>query len=246
DISSIKSIEVIKDPIRLAELGPMASNGAIWITTIGGRSGERQISVNGYYGLNTQPAVTPFNAHYEDLFRKNFYSKYGSLDDLLKYPVFLADSTNLNYYGNADWSELYYSNASLYSIDMTLNGGTDRANFGFFGSHTRNAISADETGLQRYNAMVNINMLPFEWFKVSTYLNGRCMYMATNINMHYTYYEIAYLPDLTTPLAPMKTMYVIYQERYNRYAVDNNITPNFQVNINLSLDVTNYLNFTTN
>lgn len=245
DISSIKSIEVIKDPIRLAELGPMASNGAIWITTIGGRSGERQISVNGYYGLNTQPAVTPFNAHYEDLFRKNFYSKYGSLDDLLKYPVFLADSTNLNYYGNADWSELYYSNASLYSVDMTLNGGTDRANFGFFGSHTRNAISADETGLQRYNAMVNINMLPFEWLKVSTYLNGRRLDRNRNTNLRDRYAEMAYLPDLSTPLAPNKAMYGVYQDRYNRDAVDNNITTNFQGNINLSLDVTNYLNFTT-
>lgn len=245
DISSIRSIEIIKDPIRLAELGPMASNGAIWITTIGGRSGERQISVNAYYGINTKPAVTPFNAHYEDLFRKNFYNRYASLDDVLKYPVFLADSTNLNYYGNADWSELYYSNASLYSIDMTLNGGTDRANFGFFGSHTRNTISSDNTGLQRYNAMVNINMLPFEWLKVSTYLNGRRLDRNRNRNMRDRYAEMSYLPDLSTPLAPNKAIYKLYQDRYKRDAVDDNITTNFQGNINLSLDITDYLNFTT-
>src|SRR5690606_13598356 len=190
-------------------------------------------------------AVTPFNAHYEDLFRKNFYSKYGSLDDLLKYPVFLADSTNLNYYGNADWSELYYSNASLYSVDMTLNGGTDRANFGFFGSHTRNAISADETGLQRYNAMVNINMLPFEWLKVSTYLNGRRLDRGRNRNLRDRYAEMAYLPDLSTPLSPNNEVYQKYIDHYKREVVDDNVNTNFQGNLNLSLDILKELNFTT-
>ena len=245
DISSIKSIEVIKDPIRLAELGPMAANGAIWVTTVGGRSGDRQISVNSYYGFNTKPAVTPFNAQYEDLFRKNFYSKYGTLDDILKYPGYLADSTNLNYYGNADWSELYYSNASLYSVDMKLNGGTDRANFGFFAGHTRNAVSSDQANLERYNAMVNINMLPFEWLKVSTYINGRRLDRDRNKNLRDRYAEMAYLPDLSTPLSPNKAVYGIYTDRYAREAVDNNLTTNFQGNLNLSLDIMDNLNFTT-
>jgi len=245
DISSIKSIEVIKDPIRLAELGPLAANGAIWITTYGGRSGDRQISVNSYYGINTKPAVTPFNAQYEDLFRQNFYSKYGTLDDVLKYPGYLADSTNLNYYGNADWSHIYYSNAALYSIDMKLNGGTDRANFGFFGSHTRNAISSDQTGLERYSALVNINMLPFEWFKVSTYMNGRRLGRDRNKNLRDRYAEMAYLPDLTTPLSPNKSVYSMYTDHYNREVVDDNVTTSFQGNINLSLDILENLNFTS-
>lgn len=245
DISSISSIEVIKDPVRLAELGPLAANGVIWITTNGGRSGDRQLSVNAYYGFNTKPAVTSYNAQYEDLFRQNFYSKYGTLDDVLKYPGYLADSTNLNYYGNSDWSDLYYSNASLYSMDLTLNGGTDRANFGFFGSHTHNAISSDATNLQRYNAMVNINMLPFEWFKVSTYMNGRRLDRGRNRNLRDRYAEMAYLPDLSTPLSPNKSVYATYLDHYKREAVDDNLTVNFQGNINLSLDILKNLNFTT-
>ncbi|NGM61604.1 SusC/RagA family TonB-linked outer membrane protein [Sphingobacterium sp. SGG-5] len=245
DLSAIKSIEIIKDPIRLAELGPLASNGVIWITTHGGRSGKRQISVNGYYGFNTKPVVTPYNAQYEDLFRKNFYSKYGTIDDVLKYPGYLADSTNLNYYGNADWSDLYYSTSSLYSLDMMLNGGTDRANFGFFGSHTRNAISSDDADLQRYNVLININMLPFEWFKVSTYLNGRRLDRGRNRNLRDRYAEMAYLPDLSTPLSPNKEVYQKYIDHYKREVVDDNVNTNFQGNLNLSLDILKELNFTT-
>lgn len=61
DISAIESIEVVKDPTRLALLGPLAANGAILITTLGGKSGNREISVNSYYGINQKPSITPVN-----------------------------------------------------------------------------------------------------------------------------------------------------------------------------------------
>src|SRR5690606_40027994 len=33
DMNNILSVEIIKDPARLAQLGPLAANGAIWIQT---------------------------------------------------------------------------------------------------------------------------------------------------------------------------------------------------------------------
>lgn len=54
NINAIESIEVIKDPAKLAALGPLAANGAIWITTKGGKSGPSEISLNSYYGMNTR------------------------------------------------------------------------------------------------------------------------------------------------------------------------------------------------
>lgn len=246
DLSSIQSIEVIKDPIRLAELGPMAANGVIWITTFGGKSGDREISINSYYGFNTKPSVTPFNAEYEDLFRQNFYSRYGTADDRLKYPSYLSDSTNVNYYGPSDWQDLYYSTASLYTVDMSLKGGSDRANFGFFGSHTKNAISSDNAHLKRYNALFNVNMLPFEWMTVSSYINARRMERGRNRNLRDRYSEMAYLPDLSTPLAPNKNAYSSYLAEYNNSAVDDNVTNHLQGNLKLSLDILQNLNFSSN
>ena len=246
NLSSIKSIEVIKDPVRLAELGPLASNGAIWITTFQGRSGDKQIAINSYYGINTKPAITPLNAQYEDLFRSRFYSKYGTIDDKLKYPAYLADSTNLNYYGNSDWHELYFNNASLYNMDLSLNGGTDRANFGFIGGYTKNAISSDATKLDRYNLLVNINMLPFEWLNVSSFINGRKMYRGRNTNIRDRYAEMAYVPDLSVPIAPNKSTYTNYRSLYNSSAVDDNITTHLQGFVKVGIDIFENLNFSTN
>lgn len=246
DLSSIKSIEIIKDPIRLAELGPLATNGVVWITTFGGKSGEREISINSYYGINSKPAVTPFNAEYENMFRQNFYSRYGTADDYLRYPGYLSDSTNVNYYGAANWQDLYYSNSSLYTMDMSINGGSNRANFGFFGSHTKNTVSSDETGLNRYNALFNVNMLPFEWFTVSTYVNARRIERNRNTNIRDRFAEMAYLPDLSTPISPSRNVYENYVRRYDRDVVDDNVSNHVNGNIRLSLDILSNLNFTTN
>ena len=51
DISSIESIEIIKDPLQLAKLGPLAANGAIWITTKDGYYGGENVSI-GVFGRN--------------------------------------------------------------------------------------------------------------------------------------------------------------------------------------------------
>lgn len=246
DISTIKSIEIIKDPIRLAELGPMAANGAVWITTYGGKTGEREISVNSYIGLNTKPVVTPYNAEYENRFRRQFYNQYGNIDDDLKYPGYLSDSTNLNYYGVSNWRDEYYSNAASYNADINIKGGSDRANFAFFGGYARNAISSDNTDFKRYNVLFNVNMLPFKWFTVSTYINAKRTDRDRNTNLRDRFVEMAYLPDLSTPMSPNKAVYGNYIDIYNRKVVDDNITNGLQGYMKIDLNILDNLKFTTN
>lgn len=129
--NNIKSIEVIKDPAMLATLGPDAANGAIWITTKNAFSGYRQISVNSYVGFAHKPSVEPINAASVNDFRQPFYNKYATTAERLRYPAYLRDSTNTDYYGPSNWTDLYYRNAPLYSVDLSLTGGSDRANFRF-------------------------------------------------------------------------------------------------------------------
>lgn len=245
DINSIASIEVIKDPVRLAELGPLAANGVIWITTTGGKSGDREISINGYYGFSTKQAVTPVNAHYENLFRQPFYSRYATADAKLKYPGFLADSTNLNYYGAANWQDNYYANAPIYSIDMSLRGGTDRANFGFYGAYTTDANTADKTNLDRYNTIFNINMLPSKWFKVSAFVNATRTERDRNRNLRDRYSEMAYLPDLSTPLSPNKDLYTQFSNSYTA-VLDDNISNTVRGGLNFQFDILSNLSYISN
>lgn len=245
DISAIESIEVVKDPARLAALGPLAANGAILITTFGGKSGDREISINSYYGINTKPSVTPVNAHYENLFRQPFYALYNNTVAARQlYPGYLADSTNMNYYGAAKWIDEYYRNSSLYSVDFSIRGGSERANFGFVGSHTRGSSTADNNQFNRYNALLNINMLPFQWFTVSAFVNATRTDRNRNTSLRDRYAEIGYLPDLSTPLSPNLEQYRNYLAMYDR-AVNDNITNSIQGNISLSFDILKNLTYTS-
>lgn len=245
DVSAIESLEVVKDPVRLAELGPLAANGAILITTFGGKSGHREISINSYYGFNTKPGVTPINAQYENLFRQPFYALYNNTIAARQlYPGFLADSTNMNYYGASKWKDEYYRNSSLYSIDLSLRGGSDRANFGFLGSHTKNRSTADRAALDRYNALLNINMLPFTWFRVSAFINATRTERDRNKNLRDRYAEMGYLPDLSTPLSPNLGLYRSFLD-VNRRSVDDNFTNSIQGSLALSFDILPTLNYTS-
>lgn len=223
NLDNIESIEVIKDPVVLAKLGPVATNGAIWITTKNAHSGYREISINSYYGFAQTPSVTPVNAAYENNFRKPFYDRFGTLADRLNYPPYLRDSTNVDYYGPANWIDNYYKNTPLYNVDLSLTGGSERANFRFFGGATKNASSADETAINRYTGSFFINAAPIKWLMVSSMITYNRMERTRNRNIRDRLAEQRYNPDLTNPLTPNKNLYSSYLNEFNK-AIDDNIS----------------------
>ncbi|MDH5828169.1 SusC/RagA family TonB-linked outer membrane protein [Sphingobacterium faecium] len=249
DIAMIESIQVIKDPVELSKLGPLAANGAIWILTKPGKEGAREISFDAYVGLATKPNVTPVNAQYENMFRSSFYNKYGTATDRLNYPGYLSDSTNVNYYGPANWNEEYYQTAPIYGGNLGIRGGGDRANFAFMGGYTKNASAADKTNFERYNALFNVNMAPFKWFNFGTTVNASRSLRDRNRSLRDRFGEASYVPDLSVPISPNKDMYGKYLDVYKQ-ALDNNsvnmlnllvnldlyLLPNLKLNTNLGVD----------
>src|SRR5690606_26395155 len=117
---------------------------------------------------------------------------------------------------------LYYQSQPLYAVDMSLTGGSGRANFRFFGSALQNAGNADDTNLKRYNASFYINMATFEWLTVSSMINAVRLDRDRNRSMRDRYAETRYLPDLTTPLPPNKQLYQSYLDEHDK-AIDDNI-----------------------
>lgn len=243
DIRNIKSVEVVKDPLELVKLGPLAANGAIWITTKDAQSGARQISVNSYFSVVQPNNVQTTNGAYEDKFRKLFYNKYATESQSLAYASYLRDSTNTNYFGPSNWSDLYYKAAPAYSVDMSLTGGSERANFRFFGSHTTSAANADDTNLKRYNASFYINMAPFEWLTLSSMVNAVRLNRDRNKSLRDRFAETRYLPDLSTPLSPNKTSYQAYLNEYDK-SIDDNVNNVVQGYVALNFNV-NKFKYTT-
>jgi len=215
--NNIASIEVLTDPATLAALGPLAVNGAIWITTKRAESGYRKISINGYYGIAAHPQITPINASWENDFRRPFYDKYDDGNQMLNYPTYLKDSSDLNYYGPANWVDAYYSNAPIHSVDMSLTGGTPRANFRFMVNNARSAGVGDGTFLDRYGLNFAINMAPLKWFTVSAMVNASRLQRNRNKNVRDRMGETGYMTDLSNPLPPNRQ---IYEGTYLKYFDD--------------------------
>ncbi|MGE9313761.1 TonB-dependent receptor plug domain-containing protein [Niabella sp. CJ426] len=233
---NIESIEVLKDPLALASLGPIASNGAIWIKT---RQASRfDLSVNSYYGIVPAHKVTSLNASYENEFRKKFYEKYGTVTDMLNYPQYLRDSTNNDYYGAANWTDEYYKTAALYNADFGLSAGTKRANFRFFGNVVKNTNSADNTSLSKYGASFMLNVAPVKWLMISSMISYNRLDRQRNRSVRDRLAEQRYIPDLTNPLTPNKRLYSTYLSQFDKtITIDDNINNALQGYLAVEADV---------
>lgn len=217
----IQSIEVLKNASDLGVIGPNASNGAIWITTKQAKSGKKNLTVNSYYGIAQRPSITPINAAWENQFRQTFYNKYATEEQKLQVPAYLNDSTDAAYYGPANWVEDYYRNAPTHSIDMSLTGGSNRANILFAANNTRSAGVGDGTYLDRYGVNFMINMAPLKALTFSAMMNGNRLIRKRDKSITDRVAETGYLPDMSNPLAPNKNEYDTYLSYFDQ-AIDNN------------------------
>lgn len=239
DPNNIESIEVLKDPGTLAKLGPIAANGAIWVITKNAKSGEKQISIDAYFGMVQSPKITPVNASYENALRQPFYEKYATATDIINYPVYLRDSTDQEYYGAADWTDIYFKNKPFYAINMSLTGGSPRANFRFQVNNTKSVSGQDGAALNRYGLAFFINMSPLKWLTVSSMINANRLDRDRNRNIRDRLAEVRYTPDLTSPLPPSKNVYGNYLHEFDE-AIDDNLVNSIQGYFSVGAKLSNF------
>lgn len=219
----IESIQILKDPATLSKLGPVAANGAIWVLTKNAHSGLRDISVNSYFGVAHAPSVTPVNAAYENAFRQPFYQKYATQAQQQAYPVYLRDSTDMEYYGPANWTDLYFKNKPFYAANMSLTGGSNRANFRFEVNDTKSVSGQDGANVDRYGVGLFMNMSPIKWLTVSSMIYANRLQRMRNRNIRDRLAEVRYTPDLTNPLPPNKDAYGQYLSAFDDAVDDNKV-----------------------
>jgi hypothetical protein len=86
----------------------------------------------------------------------------------------------------------------------------ERANFRFSLGNVRNEGIADETLLNRYSSMFNINMKPLEWLTFSAMVNANRLERDRNKSQRDRFSQMNYVPDLSSPLSPNKSIYGNY------------------------------------
>jgi TonB-linked SusC/RagA family outer membrane protein len=222
DIDNIESVSVLKDISEYAMYGPKASNGVISIKTKRSSS-KKSVTFSTYFGLAAKPSVETFNGATENKFRKQFYNRYATVDQIQNYPAFLKDSLNSVYYGPSNWTDSYYKNALVYSANASVSGGTNVASFKFNVGTTSNSNVADNTKLEKYNVGFLLDMTPAPWMNFVTSINASRANRTRNKYNRDRIAEGRYLPDLSQPLSPNNSIYQNFLQDYS-VGVDDNVT----------------------
>lgn len=234
DQDNIEKIAIVKDFKDIGWLGPRAANGAVYITTKNAKPGEKLLSVNGYFGYALTPGVNTLNAASEKNFRLPFYQKYASGNNASSLPGYLSDSSNSDYYGAANWTDLYYNNTPLYNVNASLTGGAGRSNFRAFFGTSQNTSTADATSLKRYTGSFYVSMVPATWLTVSSMISGTILNRNRNRNLTDRFAEMRYMPSIANPLPPNKNIYQQFIDVYEGDLIDNNLTSSVQGYFSLS------------
>lgn len=241
DVNDIRTIQVLKDAGASAKYGPAASAGVIEISTRGPRMGELRVEVNGYAGMSLKPSQKVINGRWERDFRMPFYDKYATAEQYRSFPAYLADSTNAQYYGAADWDESYYRNGWMTGLHAGVSGGTRLASFRFgVGQSTQQG--QDNTLARRYNVNFGINITPVKSLDWSTYLSAGMINRKRNQSLRDRMGDQDYILNLDRPPSPNKSLLDEYYG-YLEQGVDRNRNTNVRVLNNLTYTFAPWLKF---
>ncbi|MFV0605154.1 MAG: TonB-dependent receptor plug domain-containing protein [Niabella sp.] len=242
DQEDIEEISIIKDFKDIGLLGPRASNGAVYITTKNAKPGKKLLSINGYYGYALSPKVNTINAATEKNFRLPFYNTYGTAVNRELLPDYLSDSSNTDYYGPSNWTDLYYKNTPVYNINASLTGGAERSSFRAFFGTTQNGSPADATNIKKYKGSFYISMIPAKWMTVSSMISGTILDRSRNRLFTDRFAEMRYLPSIANPLPPNKGIYQQFIDVYEDDLIDDNLNSIIQGYFSVSTKIGKLLN----
>src|SRR5690606_17679316 len=206
DMKNVLSVEVIKDPARLAQLGPLAANGAVWIQTNDAENSygkTEKVTVQASYGVVAPPqTIRPTNAAYERSFRQQFYDAYNLPFGEDQLPAYLQDQSDINYYGSTNWANSYYNLGQQYDAYASLRGGGENARLLFTASSMKNSGIADSTNYQKHNLNFFLSMQPLKNIWMDAMISGTMTSRKRNKNQRDRYAETEYFTDFTNPIAP--------------------------------------------
>ena len=129
----LESVDVLKDASATAIYGSRGANGVIIINTKRGKIGKPIVTLNTQYGLSMYPSLRKtLGGKAERDFKIDLYNQYksskvgGGSTDM---PIELTDSLNSFYNNSTDWQKLYFRDADLKNINLSVSGATQTASY---------------------------------------------------------------------------------------------------------------------
>lgn len=163
--SDIESIQILKDASSAAIYGSRGSNGVVLITTKRGKSGKPSISLESYYGVQSQANrmdvldKTQFKQYYDLL--GVFRTKYDDFEDPAQFAA-LPDF---------DWQKEIMTPAPTSNIQLSLSGGNENSTY--IVSIGNNSVDGlvKNTSFNRSNFRINSDHTINKWLKFGESLN---------------------------------------------------------------------------
>ncbi|MCD8167637.1 MAG: SusC/RagA family TonB-linked outer membrane protein [Bacteroides sp.] len=160
DVSTIETLEVLKDASSIAIYGSRAANGVIVINTKQGTTGKPKVDYNYNFSLNVKPKFIKMMGPYEYvklLLDSEALEERGVMRD--RYLGKLDDNGNrertLDWYKTDpgyDWQDLVTHNSATHKHTLRLNGGTRETRYNVQFAYTNQDGIVKNTGMTRYNA----------------------------------------------------------------------------------------------
>jgi TonB-linked SusC/RagA family outer membrane protein len=228
NLDGIASLEVVKDAAQLAELGPLAANGAILIQLKDGYYGNDNVFMHVNGGVATPPNnIRMTNAANARLFREQFAVACTDDDQRTRFlehvPTWMQDPRDARFFGAPGWASRYYRVAPLYNMNASIGGGTRNANYIVMAGYTGAGGVSDESALDKFVTNFALNMTLINKLGINCLINVSWLSRTGNRDLRDRYAEVEYLPDLTTPLSPASDAYSAYLDKYDGYTRNDNL-----------------------
>ncbi|MGC6432380.1 MAG: SusC/RagA family TonB-linked outer membrane protein [Jejuia sp.] len=169
----IESINILKDASASAIYGARAANGVVIITTKRGRKGALEVSYSTYTAMQSVAnKIDMLNGrqYMETLNALDFEADPNNATDPNYVPIY-TDAEIAAIGEGFDWQDQIFRSGFIHNHQLSLSGGSEKSTYYASFNHFDNKGVLRNTGEKRYNARVNVNVMPNEKLDIKFNLN---------------------------------------------------------------------------
>ena len=170
----IESIQILKDASASAIYGSRAANGVVLITTKQGSRSGLKVSYNTYVGIqNAAKRIDMLNGeqYMETLNALDFESNPANATDPAYTPLY-TDEQIASIGNGFNWQDQILRGGVMQNHQLSLSGGSDKATYYASLNYYDAKGVLRNTGENRYNARINVNVTPTDRLKINFNLNA--------------------------------------------------------------------------
>ncbi len=190
--SDIESTEILKDASATAIYGSRGANGVVLVTTKKGEKGQSHVSFDAYYGfqqrwrkldlMSKDDFVRTYLAMNATAREKTYYEEKGFNEWLYQFKTrgdnhYMQPKTEDNPDGldyaaiNHDWQDEMFRTAPIQNYHVSVDGGTDKANYSFSASYFQQDGTLKASNFNRLTVRANTSFQVKPWLKIGENLS---------------------------------------------------------------------------